>query len=378
MTAPNIQSPPALNIPNSTSTVDVHFINTTARVDNLDAAYFLEPTYKSYPKLQVPAFSFLITHAPTRKKYIFDLGIRKDWQNLAPRIADRVEPWGVTSQQNVADTLSQNNVSLDSISGIIWSHHHFDHTGDPSTFPSSTDLVVGPGFWQDCTPGYPSKQDGTILESDYKDRHVQEISFTPDFKVGPFHAHDFFGDGSFYLLDTPGHCAGHMCGLARTTSSSSSSSSAAGSDGNGDATYILMGGDVAHHAGEFRPSPYLPFPSTAPSSYSVTTDVLSQALKSHRFNSTSSNSSEAAAATSPFVEPRAETCHDPIKTKESLKGIQAFDAHPNIWTVIAHDESVDRLVDFFPRGAANGWRKKGWREKTLWGWVGDFVGGVVD
>jgi hypothetical protein len=35
-------------------------------------------------------------------------------------------------------------------------------------------------------------------------RNLREISFSDDFKIGSFRAHDFFGDGSFYLLDTPG------------------------------------------------------------------------------------------------------------------------------------------------------------------------------
>lgn len=42
--------------------------------------------------------------------------------------------------------------------------------------------------------------------------------------------HDFFGDGSFYLLDAPGHLLGHMMGLARTAQDE----------------YIVMGGDACH------------------------------------------------------------------------------------------------------------------------------------
>jgi len=62
---------------------------------------------------------------------------------------------------------------------------------------------------------------------------MQEIDFESDFKIGKFNAFDYFGDGSFYLLDVPGHAIGHMCGLVRTTSTS----------------FILLGADSCHFAG---------------------------------------------------------------------------------------------------------------------------------
>jgi ribonuclease BN (tRNA processing enzyme) len=46
--------------------------------------------------------------------------------------------------KDVADQLREEGVSLESIDAIIWSHHHFDHVGDPSVFPLSTALIVGP------------------------------------------------------------------------------------------------------------------------------------------------------------------------------------------------------------------------------------------
>lgn len=43
-----------------------------------------------------------------------------------------------------------------------------DHSGDPSTFPGSTALVVGPGFKEALLPGYPSDPMGRIRETDYE------------------------------------------------------------------------------------------------------------------------------------------------------------------------------------------------------------------
>lgn len=33
---------------------------------------------------------------------------------------------------------------------------------------------------------------------------MREIQFDPNFKIGKFAAFDFFGDGSFFILDVPG------------------------------------------------------------------------------------------------------------------------------------------------------------------------------
>lgn len=47
----------------------------------------------------------------------------------------------------------------------------------------------------------------SILSSKFhRDRRVHEIDFTDDqsLKLGRFDAFDYFGDGSFYLLNSPG------------------------------------------------------------------------------------------------------------------------------------------------------------------------------
>ncbi|KAL4733521.1 hypothetical protein BDV11DRAFT_199856 [Aspergillus similis] len=68
--------------------------------------------------------------------------------------------------KDVADQLREEGVPLESIDAIVWSHHHFDHVGDPSVFPPSTALIVGPGFKSDKTtfPGYLSNLDAEIFD----------------------------------------------------------------------------------------------------------------------------------------------------------------------------------------------------------------------
>lgn len=52
-----------------------------------------------------------------------------------------------------------------------WSHWHWDHTGDMTQFPSSTELVVGPGFTEAFVTNSKSQKDnhlGVVSESDYR------------------------------------------------------------------------------------------------------------------------------------------------------------------------------------------------------------------
>jgi len=46
----------------------------------------------------------------------------------------------------------------------ISSHHHFDHVGDVTTFPGTTELVTGPGFKDAYYPGYPTQPKSMLHE----------------------------------------------------------------------------------------------------------------------------------------------------------------------------------------------------------------------
>ena len=114
--------PPSLNIPDSKSVVNVHIINSTSRMKCIPYSLFMTPSYKGLDTLDAPAFSFLIEHQSSGRKLLFDLGVRKDWQNMPSTIVKRIEDGGftVTVEKGIADILQAGGVAPKDIEAIIW------------------------------------------------------------------------------------------------------------------------------------------------------------------------------------------------------------------------------------------------------------------
>jgi glyoxylase-like metal-dependent hydrolase (beta-lactamase superfamily II) len=318
-----------------------------------------KPLIAGFKDITCPAYSFLITHPPSGRRLLFDLGVRKDWENGPTGLVERTKKhgYGIAVEKNVADILPEHGVDTKEIEAVIWSHYHFDHTGDPSTFPKSTALVVGPGVVERFPTAWPSNAEAPVDEKAWAGRERKEISFEEArLKIGRFKAVDYFDDGSFYLLNTPGHLLGHMCGLARTTSDS----------------FILMGGDAAHHAGEFRPTEYVPLPrevkiDSAPPQFPV--PCPGHLIVDHIHPEQS--------ATKPFYKNADGFNEDPEVADWSVDGITEFDADDSVFSIIAHDATLLPVVDFFPK-LANDWKTLGWQTKGRWRFLADFVSGLEE
>ncbi|KAL9136993.1 MAG: hypothetical protein Q9175_001798 [Cornicularia normoerica] len=281
----------------------------------------------------IAAFAFLIEH--NGQKILFDLGVRKDWEvNSPPSLTDpmKLGGWKFEVEKNVSGVLQDNGTNLGSIDAIIWR------------------------LQKAITPSYPEDETSAVVESAYAGREVREIFLLRGFKSGRFPALDYFGDGSFYLLASPGHEFGHMCGLARTISSFvMRPQHMADRD-----TFIFVGGDIAHREGEFRPSVYRPLPSVlpdfplfAPSSPTAVMPPCPGELLAtiHCAQST----------TEPYyTSVRAE---DQVKAIESIRKMMDFDARDTIFVVLAHDATLLNVVDCYP-ATANGWYAKEWRRKA--------------
>jgi glyoxylase-like metal-dependent hydrolase (beta-lactamase superfamily II) len=195
-----------------------------------------------------------------------------------------------------------------------------------------------------------------------RDRDVREISFSDSsLRIGKLPAYDFFGDGSFYLLDTPGHAIGHMCGLVRTTPT----------------TFAFLGGDICHFYGMCRPSPGLTLPDPIPS------DQLDDFFPSPCPCSTftdihpSAEGNSTKARTTPFFNVTSITpssYHDRETAIQSIRGMQDFDASPDVLVCIAHDPTLLKVLPVLndqPDKDLNDWKSKGFKDQLLWGWLND-------
>ena len=306
-------------------------------------------------------YCFLISNGD--RHVVFDLGVRRDWEKYAPKIVSLIKATTkVTPGLNVASVLDSNSSGLDILNGdiraVIWSHNHFDHIGDPSTFPPSTELVVGPGVSAASWPGYPRNPEAGVLDSDAEGRVVREVSFDTGLRIGRFDALDFFGNGSFYLLDAPGHAIGHLCALARTTAAPSS--------------FVFMGADACHHPGVLRPTEYLPLPRLITPSPFAHIEKAVTACPGALLQQLTPGLNPSVPF---FTISNGPLFPDHNAALDTVRKIQELDAAENVFVVIAHDLSLRDRIPLFPN-KINEWRANDLRSATRWLFCSDFEGSV--
>ncbi|KAK5135781.1 hypothetical protein LTR08_004607 [Meristemomyces frigidus] len=234
---------------------------------------------------------------------------------------------GMHEVHDVPDTLKEHAIDLSSINAVIWSHAHIDHVGDPSVFPPTTELVVGPGLKASCLPGYPTNPDAFVLDSAFDGRSVREVDFANStMTIGGFRAVDFFDDGAFWLLEAPGHTGHHICGLCRTTEDS----------------WIFLGSDACHNVAQLRPRQFRPLPDSVPASLLGSFYGLAPGM------------------------------HEDLAAAEETVGkLKAFDGREDVIVVIAHDATLLEVLDFFPLDL-NSWRLRAWSAEARWLFLKEF------
>lgn len=102
----------------------------------------------------------------------------------------------------VAGILERNGVPLPSVSTVIFGHTHFDHIGNLAPFTARTSVVVGPG----SLTGSELADELDVPSYVVKERSLRTLTHHGDLwkTVGCFKGVDYFGDGSLWILDTPG------------------------------------------------------------------------------------------------------------------------------------------------------------------------------
>jgi glyoxylase-like metal-dependent hydrolase (beta-lactamase superfamily II) len=195
---------------------------------------FIDNPESSDPQ-RIPSLSFLLQHSLNKKRFLFDLGIRKDWHNAPPKLLASLPPaFKVEIEQDVVESLAKGGLTPDSIDFVCLSHIHFDHYGHSPLFPKSKFVVGGETIKIIESGLYPPNTESVypadVVPMD-RTRFLGEDLLWEE--VGPFpRAYDYYGDGSLYVIDAPGHLWGHINLLARTSP---------------DGAWIYLAGDTAHH-----------------------------------------------------------------------------------------------------------------------------------
>ncbi|KAJ7794636.1 putative N-acyl homoserine lactonase AttM [Mycena olivaceomarginata] len=320
-----------LNIPASSSTVTIKIFDVVndPQAVVVPAVAFMSPVAPGYENMTCPMFAFLVENTATKTRVLFDLGPRKDLENGAPGMAAAVKA-GMMSMpvtKDIGEQLEEHGVELSSISAAIWSHSHIDHTGDLSKFPSSVDLVVSKDMVLET---YESRPSSTLLPSDFAGRKLITIDFNDKpLMIGSFRAFDYFGDGSFYLLDVPGYQAGHVCGLARVTPTN----------------FVLLGADTCHHPGILRPTSRLHKHFPCPGELLAATRLSVTVSPVHLHKSPADGQFDLASRTTPLLD-IAENGYfeDPASARESIDKLGEFDANRDVFVVLAHDDLLGPVI----------------------------------
>ena len=135
-----------------------------------------------------------------------------------------------------------------------------------------------------------------------------------------------------------------------------------------------MGGDIASHCGEFRPSKYHPLPAMiSPNPLFPPSEQNHDPCPGHLFEKINRDGRNDIPfycfGTWPDGEAAAE---DEPAAMESVRKLQVLDTPMNyILVILAHDEHISEVIDLFPKDI-NQWQQKGWGGKSRWLFLGDF------
>jgi len=151
--------------------------------------------------VEVPVPFFLIRHP--EGDVVVDGGnplavardARAHWGVLADQFRARM-----TAEQHCVAQLSEHGIAPESVSHLVQTHLHIDHTGALGHFPNAT-VIVQAKELDAAHTAEPPHAHGYVRE-DFDRAGLDWRPVEGDL--------DLFGDGAIRLVSTPGHSAGHM------------------------------------------------------------------------------------------------------------------------------------------------------------------------
>lgn len=116
--------------------------------------------------------------------------------------------------------------------------------------------------------------------------------------------------------------------------------------------FIFLGGDIAHHAGEFRPTAQLPLPPQINSSlFGRLTSQVRVSCPTALFENIHPKKQKENGpnyTTIPFYEPNPLMNANLPEAELAIEKLQSFDALSEVFVIVAHDSSVLGILPFFP------------------------------
>ncbi|KAF5586533.1 3-hydroxyisobutyrate dehydrogenase [Fusarium pseudoanthophilum] len=183
----------------------------------------------------VPCLCFIITYQASegiKKRILYDLGICRDISSYPPRIQEQLpHHYPLEVFPDVKQRLLEGGLSPKDIDQIILSHMHWDHTGTPSDFPDATiwvgcgslALLGGPPDTRNAHNNFSADLFGGLETKEFPDPSSWKV-------VGGLKVWDVTNQGFIYVVDSPGHLAGHISLLVRL----------------GEKKWVLLIGDSCH------------------------------------------------------------------------------------------------------------------------------------
>ena len=164
----------------------------------------------TYPKDQdrdvmMPVNMYIIDHP--KGLVVFDTGnnvaisdgnCKSHWNSW---ICDNLQP-SQTRAEVIDKLLEKVGYSVGDVKIVITSHSHLDHIGNIEMFPDAIHVIQKKELYQAWWPE-KFQRGGAHIMADYDD--ARDFTY---FELGG--DYDLFGDGSMFVISTPGHTLGHQ------------------------------------------------------------------------------------------------------------------------------------------------------------------------
>jgi glyoxylase-like metal-dependent hydrolase (beta-lactamase superfamily II) len=175
----------------------------------------------SVGRREFPSGVFLYT-ADDGRRVLFDTGYatgrwHTGWRG---RVYRRLLPPRVEDAEDVAARLTADGIDPASVTHVVLSHLHPDHVGGVRRFPAATFVlseghvrtIRAPRLRTGVLPGllpewFPRAERIVLQDGSFQSTVIGEVELR---------AHDLLGDGSYLVVDLPGHADGHLGALVES------------------------------------------------------------------------------------------------------------------------------------------------------------------